>query len=342
MRAAVLHGREDFRLEEVPVPKPGPGEVVVRIHAATTCGTDLKVWLRGGHARMLVPPALFGHEFAGEVAETGPGVTRFKVGDRIAANNSAPCGNCFFCGKNQPNLCENLVFANGTYAEFFRLTEAHVQRAALMIPDGVPFEAASLSEPLACVLWGLDNTPVHRDEEVVILGDGPIGLMFAAEAVMTGAVVRVIGGSGSRLGCALRIGVSETFNYHDRKDTISLVKSRCNAGRGPDLVVEATGKPDGWVEAVELVRKGGRINLFGGCPKGTTVTLDTERIHYDQIAMAGVFHNTPETFRRALAQLSSGTFPVREILTEERPLAELATAFERMRRREVVKVVIRP
>ncbi len=342
MRAAILHGKEDLRLEEVAPPVAGPGEVVVRVKAATTCGTDLKVFLRGGHARMLVPPAAFGHEFAGEVAELGKGVTKFQVGDRIVSNNSAPCGECFFCEKHQPNLCENLVFANGTYAELFKLSVAHVEKTACRIPDGVPYETASLSEPLACVLWGLENTPVEKGSEVVILGDGPIGLMFAAEAVLEGADVRMIGGSGSRLSSAKRIGVTETFNYHDRTDTIALVKSRCYSGRGPDLVVEATGKPEGWAEAVELVRKGGRVNLFGGCPKGTAVTFDTERIHYDQIALAGVFHNTPETFRKALERLSSGKFPVKEILTEERPLSELAVAFERMRRREVVKVVIRP
>jgi len=343
MRAAILHGQEDLRLEDVPVPRAGPGEVIVRVRAATTCGTDLKVWLRGGHARMLVPPAAFGHEFAGEVAELGPDVTAFRVGDRIVSNNSAPCGTCFFCGRNQPNLCENLVFANGTYAEYFRLPAAHVKHTAMKIPDGVPFDRASLAEPLACVLWGLENTPAGKSDELVIMGDGPIGLMFAAEAVLAGATVRMIGGSDSRLACARRIGVAETFNYH-RTDgrTIQLVKAASNGGRGPDLVVEATGKPDAWQQAVELVRKGGRVNLFGGCPKGTTVTFDTERIHYDHISLHGVFHNTPENFRKALARLSSGSFPAHEILSEERPLSELAAAFDRMRRREVVKVVIRP
>lgn len=342
MRAAILHGKEDLRLEEVERPRPAPGEVVVRVRAATTCGTDLKVWLRGGHARMIQPPAPFGHEFAGEVAELGEGVTAFATGDRIVANNSVPCGSCFFCRKDQPNLCEQIAFVNGTYAEYLLLPAAHVSRAAIRIPDGVPFETASLSEPLACVLWGLENTPVTRGDELVILGDGPIGLMFAAEAVLTGATVRVIGGSDSRLACARRIGAAETYNYHQQPDTVALVKKRCNGGRGPDLVVEATGKPGAWNEAVDLVRTGGRVNLFGGCPKGTAVSFDTERIHYGQVSLHGVFHNTPETFRRALERLASGGFPVREILSEERPLPELAAAFDRMRRREVVKVVIRP
>jgi len=121
MNAAVLHGKEDLRLERVAVPDAGPGEVVVKVGAALTCGTDLKIYRRGYHAMMLKPPILFGHELAGVVTEVGEGVTRFAAGDRVVALNSAPCDRCYFCLRGQQNLCEDLIFNNGAYAEYLRI-----------------------------------------------------------------------------------------------------------------------------------------------------------------------------------------------------------------------------
>src|SRR6202042_1991372 len=138
MRAAVLHGREDIRIEQVPIPKAEVGELVVRVGAALTCGTDLKVFRRGYHARMIVPPALFGHELAGTVVQAGAGVTDFATGDRVVALNSAPCGQCYFCERGQENLCDDLLFNNGAYAEFIRIPARIVAKNPLLVPDHVP------------------------------------------------------------------------------------------------------------------------------------------------------------------------------------------------------------
>src|SRR5580698_7462778 len=190
MTAAVLYGKEDLRIEQLPVPAAGPGEIVVRVAAALTCGTDLKVYRRGYHAKMLKPPIPFGHELAGTVEEVGAGVTRFHVGDRVVALNSAPCDACYYCRHNQQNLCDDLIFNNGAYAEYIRIPARIVVKNTLLVPDGVPLEHAALTEPLACVVRGLQESGARTGDTMVVIGAGPIGLMFMHVAELAG--VRVI------------------------------------------------------------------------------------------------------------------------------------------------------
>src|ERR1700683_5578597 len=178
MKAAVLHGREDIRIERVPVPEALPGELVVRVGAALTCGTDLKVFRRGYHARMIVPPALFGHELGGDIVAMGKDVRGFKMGQRVVAANSAPCGECFYCQHNLENLCEDLLFNNGAYAEYIRIPERIVRRNMYEVPDHVSYQDAALVEPLACVLRGLEESGVRAGDTIAVIGLGPIGMMF--------------------------------------------------------------------------------------------------------------------------------------------------------------------
>src|SRR5579862_1285944 len=186
MQAAVLHGREDIRIESVPVPNAGVGELVVQVGAALTCGTDLKVFRRGYHARMIVPPALFGHELAGTVVEAGEGVTDFAAGDRVVALNSAPCGECYFCEREQENLCDDLLFNNGAYAEFIRIPQRIVEKNTLRIPESMSAEHAALTEPLACVVRGLEESGAKAGQTAIVLGAGPIGLLFIHAAAIEG------------------------------------------------------------------------------------------------------------------------------------------------------------
>src|SRR3984957_6115932 len=166
MTAAVLYGKEDIKIERVPIPRVGAGEVLVKVHVALTCGTDLKVYQRGYHARMIVPPALFGHELAGTIEEVGEGVRGFKKGMRVVALNSAPCQMCFYCSKHQPNLCEDLLFNNGAYAEYIRIPGRIVRQNMLEIPDGVTYADAAMVEPLACVLRGVQEIGIEAGETV--------------------------------------------------------------------------------------------------------------------------------------------------------------------------------
>src|ERR1700721_2677814 len=186
MKAAILHGREDIRIERVPVPEAAPGELVVSVGAALTCGTDLKVYRRGYHARMCVPAALFADELDGTVVQAGEGVTDFAPGDRVVALNSAPCGHCYFCERGQENLCDDLLFNNGAYAEFIRIPSRIVAKNTLHVPDHVPLEHAALTEPVPCAGHGFEDSRPRAGDTVAVIGGGPLGLMMLHVASLAG------------------------------------------------------------------------------------------------------------------------------------------------------------
>lgn len=331
MQAAVLYGKEDVRVESVPVPAIGPGEILVRVRAALTCGTDLKVFLRGYHARMIQPPALFGHEVAGDVIALGQGVQGFKVGDRVVAANSAPCDNCFFCRHNQQNLCENLLFNNGAYAEYIRIPERIARKNTHVIPNALDYKHAAMAEPLACVLRGLDESGVRPADTVAVLGLGPIGLMFVRLARYAyGARVIGIARRIEQVDKAIMLGAHEGIllsrNAELSSDAavIAELKARTE-GRGADAVIEAVGLPEAWQLAIQLVRKGGVVNFFGGCASGTKVGLDTDLLHYSEITCKATFHHTPSHVAHALDLLEDGTVDPAPFINDEKPLNALPT-----------------
>jgi L-iditol 2-dehydrogenase len=340
--AALLYGKEDLRLEQVPDPTPGKGEVVIRVGVATTCGTDLKVWRRGGHAKMLKPPTLFGHEAAGQIVAVGVDVTDWQVGDRVVANNSAPCMKCFFCQRQEYSLCPNLTWNNGTFAEYLKIPAPIVKHNLLRIPDELPEELAAMTEPLACVLHGVARSNVKAGDCVVVLGDGAIGLMFVAKlAYETNAEVLLFGGNNPRLEIGKKLGAAQTFNYHEHLDIPTVVKE-LTQGRGADVVIEATGVPSVWETAIACARPGATVNLFGGCPRDTTITVNTEQLHYSELTLKGVFHNTPEFVRAALSLIASRKIPFELLISEHQPLKNLEKVFCDMRERKVIKVAMIP
>ena len=338
--AALLYGQEDFRLEEVADPTPATGEVVIQVGAATTCGTDLKVWRRGGHAKMLKTPTLFGHEAAGRIVALGAGVSGWRVNDRIVANNSAPCCRCFFCQRQEYSLCPNLTWNNGTFAEYMKIPAAIVQHNLLQIPDELPWELAAMTEPLACVLHGVARSNVKAKDQVVVLGDGAIGLMFVA-ALSGQAEVLLWGGNNHRLEIGQKLGATQTFNYRQIPDIPSVVKE-LTQGWGADVVIEATGVPSVWETAIACARPGATVNLFGGCPRDTSITVNTEQLHYSELTIKGVFHNTPKYVREALALIASRKIPFELLISEQRPLKDLEQVFCEMKARQVIKVAMIP
>ncbi len=342
MLAALLYGQEDLRLENVPEPTPYEGEVILKVKTATTCGTDLKVWRRGGHAKMLQLPTLFGHEVAGEIAAIGSGVTGWQVGDRVVANNSAPCMQCFFCNRQEYSLCTDLSFNNGTFAEYIKIPPAIVRHNLLSIPDHVPDDLAAMTEPLACVLHGVARSNLQEGDRVVVLGDGAIGLMFIAAMSLTKGVTPILfGGNNQRLEIGRKLGAKYAFNYRDILDVPEKVK-QLTEGWGADIVVEATGVPAVWEQAIACGRPGATINLFGGCPKNTTINVDTGQLHYSEMTLKGVFHNTPLYVRNALSLLSSGLLPFELLISDRRLLADLEAVFQDMKHRRVIKVAMCP
>ncbi len=330
MTAAVLYGKEDVKIERVPIPHVDDGEILIRVQVALTCGTDLKVYQRGYHARMIVPPALFGHELAGVVDQVGPGVKNFSKGMHVVALNSAPCQMCFYCSKHQENLCDNLLFNNGAYAEYIKIPKRIVESNTLAIPPGVSFEEAAMVEPLACVLRGLHETNVEIGDTVIVIGGGPIGLMFVQVAKLTGCNVIAVVKRDSQVTAARHFGADEVIQVTSVADPVEAVRALSPDRRGADVVIEAVGRPQAWEWSVDMARKGGTVNFFGGCASGTKVQLDTNRLHYSEITLKATFHHTPETVRRAFALIAERKIRGTDYITGEAPLSRLQQVLRHM------------
>lgn len=334
MTAAVLYGKEDLRMEQVALPRAGEGEIVLRVGAALTCGTDLKVYRRGYHAMMLTPPIPFGHEVAGVVSEVGEGVTSLHVGDRVVALNSAPCDRCFWCRKGQQNLCEDLLFNNGAFAEYMLVPARIVEKNTLLVPAEMPLEHAALTEPLACVVRGLDQSGAVAGDTMAVIGAGPIGLMFMHVAALAGVCVIAVVRRESQRAAAKMFGAREVIVAGGDEETVAAVRALTPEDRGVDVAIEAVATPGAWEWAVSMVRRGGVVNFFGGPPSGTVVTLDTNRLHYGDIKLLASFHHTPSACRAAFDLLRSGRFHCAEYITGRVGLGDVPGLFERMLTRD--------
>jgi L-iditol 2-dehydrogenase len=322
MRAAVLYGKEDLQIESVAVPSIGDGDVLVRVQAALTCGTDVKVFRRGYHARMIVPPALFGHELAGDIVAVGKDVRGFHVGQRVVAANSAPCLECFYCRRGSENLCEDLLFNNGAYAEYIRIPARIVERNMYEIPAHVTYQDAALVEPLACVLRGIDETSVRAGDTVAVFGLGPIGMMFVRLAKAYGARVIALGRRKSQLDRAAAMGADDLVISDDPEPTTERVR-QLTGGRGADIAIVAVGIPEVWETATKSLRRGGTVNFFAGCPSDSAVQLDTQLLHYSEITCKASFHHTPVHIQRALDFVSRGVITARDFVNRVEPLTNL-------------------
>jgi L-iditol 2-dehydrogenase len=333
MLAAVLYGKEELRVEPVAVPRLEPSDVLVKVHVALTCGTDLKVFRRGYHARMIVPPAILGHELAGDVVAIGSEVQKFRKGQRVVAANSAPCQNCYFCARGQENLCENLLFNNGAYAEYIRIPGPIVRRNMYEIPAHISYQDAALIEPLACVIRGLEETHPRPGDTVAVIGLGPIGLMFVRLAKTMDVRVIAVGRRKTQLEKAARMGADEVISVDSIPEPVEAVKRFTYQGRGADIAIEAVGTPEVWQWAIRMVRGGGTVNLFGGCPTGSEIRLDTGLLHYSEITVKSTFHHTPAHIRRALEAISRGDICAADFITGEAPLTDLVGVLRHMMNR---------
>jgi L-iditol 2-dehydrogenase len=332
MKAAVLHGKEDVRVERVPIPPLAPGDVLLRTKAALTCGTDVKVYRRGYHARMIVPPAVFGHEVAGVVEEVGSGVEGLEPGTPVVVANSAPCGQCYYCRHDLPNLCDDLLFWNGAYAEFARIPARVVASNLIPLEDGLAFREAAMVEPLACVVRGVEESWIGRGQTVAVIGTGPIGLMFVALARMRGAHVVAAGRSRERLERALEIGAETVVGVRPGADLAELLREKSPGGRGADVVIEAVGLPETCEVAVRAVRKGGVVNLFGGCPADTSIGIDSQRLHYQELTIKSTFHHTPDSVRKSFRLIADGHIDPNAFITSDAPLERLPDVLQRLAR----------
>jgi L-iditol 2-dehydrogenase len=319
-----------FEERDVPPPRAAPGEVVLRVRAAVTCGTDVKL-LDRGHPRITLPVTM-GHEACGEVAEVGTGVERFRVGDRVVPGISGPCGRCDDCRRGRENLCPSGHADRtwGAFAELLRVPAAVVAANLHAVPAGLPDEVAAFVDPLASVLHGWKRLGGGRGA-VLVYGAGALGLLWAATARARGvrAIVAARGGE-ERLAIARRYGA----------DVVDL--ARGPVGEAVETAIDCTGRGEVWSLLPDLVSPGGRVLLFGGCAPGETVAWDAARLHYSEISLIGSFHYSPDDAREALRLLASGEVDPSPLLTDQGALSDLPRFLAAQRRGEGIRYAVRP
>ena len=332
-------GRMDF--QDIPLPQPAADEIVLKVETALTCGTDLKA-LRRGHPKW-PPPVRFGHEFAGTVAACGSQVGSVREGDAVMLAPTGPCGGCFYCQRKQENLCASLMdtMVLGGYAEYVTIPARVHQINLFPKPDRLSFAEAALLEPLACVMFGLEPIVLRPDDTAVIIGAGAFGLLYLIVLKMLGVErVYVVARNAYRAEIARALGATDIISCAAEEAREAVLAA--TDGRGADLVVECTAQPSVWEEAVFWPRIGGQLILFGGCPPGTTVALDTYRIHYDQVRLFSPFHFTPKAVRRAYELLVAGHIPSQHLISHSYPLSQLPAVFELLQHGRGIKYAILP
>ena len=343
MKAIQYYSPLNIKYEEVDIKDPKEGEVQVKIKAALTCGTDVKTYRRGHPVLIKKIPSGFGHEFAGDIVKIGKNVSGFKVGDRVVAANSAPCGECFFCKRGEYNLCENLEFLNGAYAEYINIPKSIVKRNLIVIPDDLSYEKAAFSEPLANVVHGIERTGIKAGHTVGVVGLGPIGQMFVKLAKLKGARVIAAGRNPLKLKMAKEFGgADEIIDLTKYQNPEKIFIDFSDGRKGLDVAIECVGLPEIWERMFTFVRRGGIVHLFGGCKSGTSVSIDTRRLHYDEIKVLSIFHHTPLYFREALKLIASGEVPVEKLITDMVPLERTEEALIKHMNGKALKVLIRP
>ena len=340
-RQAMLVEPGRLELRDIIPPHPGPGELLIEIRCALSCGTDLKTFRRG-HPLWELPMPL-GHEFSGVVAEAGEGVTAFKAGNEIMAAPTAPCGICFYCQHGQENLCDDAVgrMVHGGYADMLLLPAHVVARSTFIKPAELPFEEAALLEPLSCVVHANEMARAEKTETVAIIGGGAFGLLHMLTLRAAGVrEVVVVGRGAKRLEWAAEMGADRVVDA-DSVDAVGEI-ARLNGGFGPDLVIECTGQVEGWQDALARVRRGGRVVFFGGCPAGTALQVDTRLMHYDNLTLMAPFHFRPRDVRRAYELLAGRALNAGAIVNARMRLGDLAEVFAMLERGEVLKCAVIP
>lgn len=340
MRAVMFYAPKEIRLVEVPIPRPRSGEVLIKVGAALTCGTDFKAYRQGHPVLLGELPSPFGHELSGTIIEVGPGVANFTAGDRVVAANSAPCDNCFYCRKGQNQLCDHLKLHNGAYAEYNLVPAQIVKHNLYRLSSTLNFADAALTEPLACALHAVDALTIHPGESAAIVGAGPMSMLLLQALKARGARTIVVGRGTGNLEAISAAGADVTVSVLNG-DPVAAVRA-LTEGRGPDHVFEAVGKPETWLQSLAMVRKGGRVCLFGGCASGTSVPVDAHRVHYGQISLFGVFHHTPKYFAGALDLIERGLVKTSSLIADTIPLSELPAYFDSRHGQSNPKVAVIP
>lgn len=328
MEALILEEPGCLTLSRIPIPTPSKGEVLIKVEAATTCGTDLKAFLRG-HPQIPMPGVL-GHEYSGTVVAAGEGAP-FHEGQEVMGVHSAPCQECRWCKKGQENLCESIMATKvlGSYAEYLLIPARIARLNVFLKPPTLSWSMASLLEPLACVAQGIERATPRSGESVLIIGPGAIGLMFAAALRSIGVGDITLAGRNPK-----RLEIGESLGA--KAVSLGDISGKF------DLVIECTGKVEIWEKSLDFVERGGRLVLFGGCPSGTSACFDTKKVHYDDITLISPFHFGTSAVRTARSWLLQEGFNLAPLISGERSLSDGRKVFEDLEAGAGIKYVFRP
>lgn len=341
MRVLMYYSNRDIRLEEMAVPEIGPGEILMKVTSSGICGSDVMEWYRKDKV-----PLVLGHEVAGEVADVGPGVEKFKIGDRIAATHHVPCNTCHYCLTGHHTVCDTLLkgthFDPGGFAEYVRVPAINVDRGVFPVPIGVSDEDASFMEPLACVLRGQQNARIKPGQSVLVLGCGIAGLLHISLSRILGAgYIMAADTIDFRLRMAKEMGAHEIFRVDDTLlDSIKQV----NEGRLADLVIICF---EGFIPgAFKAVERGGTILFFSGASENTVLSAKVNDVFWrTEVTLTSTYAGSPADCQKALHLIRADTIPVNKLITHRVDLANGATGFEVLCNpieNDCVKVIVEP
>jgi len=340
MRVSMYYSNRDLRLQEMPVPEIGPGELLVRIEASGICGSDVMEWYRAGKV-----PLVLGHEIAGEVVEVGEGVTSFREGDRVAVTHHVPCMSCHYCTSGHETVCDTLrttSFEPGGFSEFVRVPAINVDRGTFRLPDSVSYEEGSFVEPLACVLRGQRQANFRPGCSVLVIGSGISGLLHIMVAHALGAGLIVATDMVDfRLQKALQMGAEKVLRADE--DVPALYR-KANEGRGADLVIVCAGAPPAIEQALESVSRSGTVLFFATTRPEVAIPLNLNDFFWrNEATLTSSYAGSPADCRIALELIRAGRLHVSEIITHRLPLAETGRGFDLVvNPQDSIKVIIEP
>ncbi|MBI3474146.1 MAG: alcohol dehydrogenase catalytic domain-containing protein [Acidobacteria bacterium] len=346
MKAAVYRGVNDVRLEEIPVPEIGHGEILVRVHTCGICGTDLKKIATGSHSS----PRIFGHETSGVVARIGEGVRKFRVGDRVMVFHHIPCRTCFYCRAKTFAQCEmyknvgctaGFEPSGGGFAEYVRVMDWIVEQGTVAIPDGVSFEQASFVEPVNTCMKGIETLRLEAGETVLVIGQGPIGLILAVLAKRAGARVITSDLYPARLTISTRLGLDQTIDA-SQADVVRTIRE-LTEGRGADAVILAVAGSALIRPAMDATRPGGRVLLFAQTVRGEA-TIDPAAVCVDEKTLLGSYSASVELQEQSIQFVMNREMDLEQLISHRFPLDESVEALHRAAhpQPDSMKIVIQP
>ncbi len=340
MRVARWYNNRDVRVEEMPVPKIGAGELLVRVEASGICGSDVMEWYRLDRA-----PLVLGHEIGGQIVAVGEGVTRYRVGDRITAAHHVPCNTCHYCLSGHHTACETLRRTNfdpGGFVQYLRLPAINVDRGVFVLPEEVSYEEATFVEPVACVLRGQRTANIAPGKSVAVIGSGIAGLLHVhlARALGAGRIVAT-DIAKYRLEAAERFGADAVFSP---EEDLPARLREVNDGRLADLVIVCTGAASAQTQALKSVERGGTVLFFAPTNPGVTIPLSVNEFFFrNDITLTTSYAGSPADYQTALDLIRAGVLRVREMITHRVPLAEASKGFQLVAAaQDSIKVIIEP